>query len=117
MSQKTIVQSTYQAQFLDPIAFVQGEQVQLQQRDTQWPEFIWAIDIRGRSGWVHDSFIDVTAFPTISVRDYDARELSVEVGDEVEIIESLGGWHWCQNKFGIRGWIPDAAINQTRQGH
>jgi hypothetical protein len=39
-------------------------------------------------------------------RDYDATELSVEVGEKLTMGEEESGWAWCTNREGRRGWVP-----------
>ena len=46
----------------------------------------------------------------IVLRDYSARELAVQPGDEVEIEEVRHGWALVRNAQGDRGWIPKSHI-------
>lgn len=97
----------YRPKYVRPIAVKEGEQVVLGQRDVDWPEFIWATDARGRTGWVHQSRLDGDQV----LRDYDARELEANVGDEVRLIEQAGGWWWAENAIGEQGWLPDHVLS------
>jgi hypothetical protein len=97
----------YRPQHRDPIAFTAGERLVLGTRDTEWPEFLWATDPRGKSGWVHQDRLD----GDLAVRDYDARELSANAGDIVRLLEAAGGWWWAENIIGETGWLPDRDLD------
>jgi Variant SH3 domain/SH3 domain len=106
----------YATRHADPIAFAAGEAVVVGARDEEWPEFWWATDPRGRSGWVHRRFIAGTEGTTRAMQDYDARELDAAEGDIIELIEEAGGWWWSVDAHGRRGWLParDLEIQRDR---
>ncbi len=106
----------YARQHADPIVFRAGDVVLVGVRDEEWPEFWWATDPRGRSGWVHRQFIAGTEGMTTATRDYDACELDAAEGDIVELIEEAGGWWWSVDVHGQRGWLParDLEIQRDR---
>ena len=93
----------YRPQYADPIRFAAGEPLVLGKRDTEWPEFVWATDVAGRSGWVHQDRLDGTR----AARDYDARELHADAGARVRLIEAAGGWWWAEDERGLSGWLPE----------
>ncbi|MFY2763433.1 SH3 domain-containing protein [Arenimonas sp. MALMAid1274] len=97
----------YRRQHANPIAFQAGETLVLGIRDNDWPEFLWATDARGRSGWVHQDRLD----GNVAVRDYDARELDANAGDSVRLIEFAGGWWWAENEIGETGWLPERDLH------
>lgn len=96
----------YRTRYRNPITFKEGERVTPGLRDVDWPEFIWATDARGRSGWVHQDRLQ----GDLAVRDYDARELEANTGDAVRLIEAAGGWWWAENEIGECGWLPDHVL-------
>jgi len=100
------LKASYRARHRNPIAVVTGETVILGIRDVDWPEFIWATDPRGRSGWVHQSALQ----ENVATRDYDARELDANAGDSVRLVELLGGWWWAENEISERGWLPERVL-------
>jgi hypothetical protein len=99
--------TNHRARYRNPIAVTAGEKVVLGIRDVDWPEFIWATDARGRSGWVHQGYLDGDTVQ----RDYDARELEGNAGDSVRMIELAGGWWWVENEIGERGWLPERVLS------
>ncbi len=100
------LRADYRAKYRNPLAVSAGENVTPGIRDVDWPEFIWATDPRGRSGWIHQSCLE----GSVALRDYDACELDANAGDSVRLIELLGGWWWAENEIAERGWLPDRVL-------
>ena len=101
----------YRAQYANPIRFAQGEIVTLGERDTEWPAFIWAITQDGNAGWAPLDWLKPLGDGRAeALRDYSAQELDVDAGDEVVLHSELGGWWWCENQDGDRGWLPNESV-------
>jgi len=90
----------------DPLILAASEQVTLGENDTTWPRFVWCTTRQGKSGWVPAAYLDRQGTMGILLREYDATELSVDVGEELTILDKEGGWFWCANHDGQRGWVP-----------
>jgi len=101
----------YKPQYPDPIEFRAGESIQVGKRDTEWPEFVWATDPRGRSGWVHQDRLSAHAGLALATRGYSARELEAEAGARVQLLEEAGGWWWVEDERGRRGWLPAKTLS------
>jgi uncharacterized protein YgiM (DUF1202 family) len=52
------------------------------------------------------SYIDRKGDVAVALQDYDATELTVQVGQELEISDEEAGWYWCTDSEGESGWIP-----------
>ena len=96
----------YRKQYADPVRFARGETVLVGERDSDWSEFLWATDAGGRSGWVHQRYLDGDRGAAQATRDYDAIELDAKIGELVQLIDEAGGWWWCRNETGAQGWLP-----------
>lgn len=96
----------YRTRYHDPVGFARGETVTVGKRDDEWPQYFWAIDVRGRNGWVHQRFLEATSGVTRAARDYTACELDADAGETVRLLEEAGGWWWCENSAGAQGWLP-----------
>ena len=100
------VSRAYRSAYPEPIAGKAGDALELGGRDDQWPAFVWAKAASGREGWVPDAYLEITGSSGRLTRDYVARELTLEDGAVVEVLEETGGWAWCRSDDGELGWLP-----------
>ncbi|MBX9400187.1 peptide-binding protein [Lysobacter sp. BMK333-48F3] len=119
---RALVVAGYRAQYHDPIAFERGAVVRLGERDSEWPAFVWTTLDDGRAGWAPldwlrplDPAVD-GALRAQALRDYDARELDVEAGQRLRLIDELGGWWWAQREDGAQGWVPARNLGTIDDG-
>jgi hypothetical protein len=52
-----------------------------------------------------------------ALRDYDAMELSVEAGEEVECLAEAAGWYLVRAPDGREGWIPIESVEWRAATH
>jgi hypothetical protein len=91
----------------DTVRFVAGDALSIGHRDRQWTSYVWCTDQAGHGGWVPDSYIEMTGEREAkALREYDAAELTVGEGEELDVIEEAGGWLLCRTDRGITGWVP-----------
>jgi len=112
---RVIVVSAHAASYSDPVKVNAGARVILGKVDADNPEWRWCIGPDGKEGWIQRSFYtdaDEThgVLQAVIVRDYDAMELTVTPGAELEVIETAGGWHYCRAGDGRTGWVPIANV-------
>jgi len=74
--------------------------------------WVWAEDPEGRGGWVPLAWLDRTAEPWRLTRDFDALELSVAVGDVLEIRFAESGFVMAVDAAGRTGWVPDGVLER-----
>jgi hypothetical protein len=60
--------------------------------------------------WVPKDYLEYQGQTAVLVKDYNAKELSVGVGQRVAIEDSAAGWYWCLNQGGEEGWVPQKNI-------
>ena len=102
-----LVIRTYTVQYPDPIVLEIGDLVVLGSRDLDFPGWIWATaSVGGKSGWVPEEFLTIEGTVGRSLRDYSARELSVNEGNHVTVLQELLGWALTETAEGKRGWLP-----------
>lgn len=89
-----------------PILWRSGHAVSVGRRDDEWTEFLWCTDGSGQSAWVPESFLSRDGATAGLGHDYDSRELRVQVGEQLEALDAVGGWVWCRNRLGEFGWVP-----------
>ncbi len=100
------VVKSWRASYAAPIALRAGERLRLSGRSTLWEghRWLWAANDAGAEGWVPDDLPDAQS--GTARRDYSARELNCEIGEEVLLRRQSHGWAWCQNARGEQGWVP-----------
>src|SRR5262249_32011472 len=65
-----------------PIQVVPGQQVQVGQRNTEWPAFVFITTGNG-AGWVPESYLDTSSDPAEALTGYDTTELATTAGEEL----------------------------------
>lgn len=104
---KCQVISDYKSTFSDPLIIVKDEILTFSMKETEWKEWLWCINQFGKGGWVPEKFIErLNDKKYKALRDYNATELTVEIGEELVISDELSGWVWVTNKKGKSGWVP-----------
>jgi hypothetical protein len=102
----------YTKQYSNPIILKVGDVVFLGKEETEekWKGWIWAeLENQINAGWVPKQIIELSADGkrgTI-IKKYSAKELTVQINDQVELLETLNGCCWVKNnKTKEEGWIP-----------
>jgi hypothetical protein len=88
-----------------------GQQVQVGERDTTWPAFVFVTTADG-SGWVPARHIDTGADPPVMLEPYDTSELATEAGEMLTVLarDDPSGWTWVRNSRGAKGWVPSDSL-------
>ncbi|MBT1683991.1 hypothetical protein KK095_13030 [Curtobacterium flaccumfaciens pv. flaccumfaciens] len=94
-----------------PLVIRPGDLVQVGDRDTEWPAFVFVTTSQG-AGWVPARHIDIDGSVGIVRAGYDTTELPAVSGESVDVLEedSESGWCWCRNADGREGWIPHRVL-------
>ncbi len=74
--------------------------------DPDWEHWRWCTGPDGVQAWVPENYLEVRGATGVLTRDYDARELSVAVGETVVISEIVNGFGMAEKADGQRGWVP-----------
>lgn len=109
-----IVIKSYLKQYSDPIQIKVGDTVVLgkEETDKKWKGWIWA-EFKNNSGWIPMQIVSFSEDKKTGVilEDYSASELSIDLGDELQVLKSLNGWLWVKNlQTKEEGWIPSECI-------
>ena len=97
---------SYRSAYPDPLCLRQGERLRCERRQSEWPGWVWCSDTSGREGWVPEGWVKVEGDHCVLQRDYDATELTVEVGEDLAGVFEESGWAWVRNAQGAEGWVP-----------
>lgn len=111
IGKKCRAMSGYRSAYPDPLKLRSGEVVTIGEKRSEWNGWLWCKDENGKTGWVPENYIKRKGDMGKLLVNYDATELTVEKGEELEIIKEESGWLWCKNKNGNLGWIPKEKVN------
>lgn len=93
-----------------PLHLQSGDTVTTGPRDKSWPGWIWVTAGDGRGGYVPEDILESTG-PTAKVHTaFSARDLSVQLGEQVTALREVKGWLWCRNAAGEEGWLPEFVL-------
>ncbi|HEV8624318.1 MAG TPA: SH3 domain-containing protein [Acidimicrobiia bacterium] len=97
-----------------PIRVGIGEEVQIGERDSDWPEFVF-VTADGGSGWVPARHLDIEGDRGVVHTPYDTTELPTNVGDVLDVVveDEQSGWVWCQAASGDQGWVPLRTVTES----
>ena len=98
----------HKSEFNVPLMAKKGEIIEGQERETEWEGWLWACNNAGIQGWVPkvclESISESGKFQFLC--DYNARELTIDKGQEVIVLDEESGWAWARTTLGEEGWIP-----------
>ncbi|AZR33485.1 SH3 domain-containing protein [Xanthomonas vasicola] len=101
----------HRAAYANPVRFQVGQQVGVGVRDEEWPAFAWVTIDSGRAGWAPLAWLcPLGDGRAEALRDYDARELDAQTGEDVLLHHEHGGWWWSERADGTQGWLPAADL-------
>jgi uncharacterized protein YgiM (DUF1202 family) len=93
---------------LIPLIVKLGEVLEGEKRETEWEGWLWCKNSVGVFGWIPEAYLK--ALPEermyVATRDYNAKELPVDIGQEVMILEEESSWAWVKTARGDEGWVP-----------
>lgn len=111
LSYTATVTTAWQASYSRVLEGRAGERVQATGRVEIWHEtpgwaWRWCRDSHERGGWTPEALLQLDGDEAILLADYDARELTVDVGARLTVERELAGWARCHTTDGASGWVP-----------
>jgi hypothetical protein len=101
----------YQRPYPDPLAVSAGDEVLPDfDRHTDIKGWVWCTAGDGRSGWTPKAWLVQRGEAWRIDRDYDSTELTIEVGEELEVTTEESGFLWVTNTRGESGWVPSENV-------
>jgi hypothetical protein len=93
---------------LIPLIIKLGEVLEGEKRETEWEGWLWCKTSVGIFGWVPEAYLKALSEERkyIATRDYNARELSIDINHDVTILDEESSWAWVESAQGEKGWIP-----------
>ena len=99
----------YQSPYPHPINFHKGEVVQVGEEftdDPDWKDWVWCEGEHGKKAWAPKQYLKTEAGRGVFLNDYNARELSVTIGEVITVYEVINGFGMSEKQNGERGWVP-----------
>jgi len=90
----------------NPLILSAGETITIEDRESEWPGWVWGIHRSGVAGWIPKRILKQEGPIGYVTEDYDATELTVRVGTELTFSRVESGWLWCTTPEGKQGWVP-----------
>jgi hypothetical protein len=111
------VVETHVTSDLNPIRFRAGDTLGVGHHDQIWTEYVWGTDQAKRSGWVPDSYLEISpdGETAVALHDYDSTELSVGRKQILEVLDEVGGWYLCRTETGMSGWVPGSSVEPVQE--
>jgi hypothetical protein len=110
---QVIARISHQISERPPIQLAAGDEVEVGDRDTEWPEFVFVTAERG-AGWVPARHLSRSSGRAVVQIPYDTTELPTEVGDVLQVVaeDVPSGWLWCRSSSGREGWVPVKTVEK-----
>ena len=100
----------FHAEYPDHVILIAGITLTPIDKESEWPGWVWCVHESGVECWVPTAYLDQQGQAAVLVKDYNAKELSVTIGQQVSIGTSVSGWYWCLDQAGEEGWVPQKNI-------
>ncbi len=104
----------YESAYPEPLVLKAGDSVRIGEKKSEWSGWLWCTDSNGSARWIPASYVVRENDTGRMLRNYDATELSVTVGEELAVIRRESDWLWCTNKNGLSGWVPADNVQIAR---
>ena len=98
--------------YSDPISFKAGDVLEVGELDVEYEGWVRVTDPRGKEGWAPLAIIKKTVDRDvgIAVKDYSAKELTVDPGEELLIQYEHCQWCWVEHPIKGFGWVPKSCL-------
>ncbi|MFX1587945.1 MAG: SH3 domain-containing protein [Promethearchaeota archaeon] len=96
----------YHSAYPDPFIVNKGEILRIENKECEWPGWIWCVKNDGEGRWVPINHIELEETQAKFIKDYNSLELSVSTGQILTIEKESYGWIWVIDENNKTGWIP-----------
>jgi uncharacterized protein YgiM (DUF1202 family) len=97
----------YSVYYTNAIVMQSGDKMTISEKESEWAGWVWCThDSNGKSGWVPEKYVERQGDQATALVAYDAKELAVQVGEELTATREESGWVWCTNQQSESGWVP-----------
>jgi SAM-dependent methyltransferase len=98
--------TSHQASYTYALVVQPGEILDVKERETPWPGWLWCTNQSGVSAWLPQVYLERSGDQARALRRYSSLELSVTSGEILTGDEIVADWVWCSKEDGQQGWVP-----------
>jgi hypothetical protein len=106
---KAVVIKIHKADNSQPLVVKRGEIIEGKEKKTDWEGWLWCRTLHGIKGWIPKNYLQKYQNEPEHysvLRDYNARELTVNIGQSLLILDEESGWAYVKTASQEEGWIP-----------
>lgn len=108
----------HHSEYPEPITFSKGARLTVGEAydgPEGWDHWLLCAIPGQQAGWVPEQLLDVASDATAYAKeDYTARELNVQIGEQLSGSRIVNGWLWCESPSRAEsGWVPLANLEAT----
>jgi hypothetical protein len=82
--------------------------------DPDWAGWVWCQGQDGKAAWVPQVHLQVQGESGLFMTDYNAQELSVTVGELLQVHEIVNGFGMAEKRDGSHGWVPMKCLEPNK---
>ena len=94
------------ASFTYAMVASEGDVVSVGREDSEMPGWFWCKDSKSVEMWVPSTHLRIDETKGVFNQPYNSIELTVEVGDVVQLLGETLGWAECLDGKWRYGWVP-----------
>jgi hypothetical protein len=106
---KANVTKDHRSEYTTPFLVKAGSILIAEEKESEWEGWVWCRISDGAYRWYPEGYLkEISGKPGYFelFKDYNAKELPVQAGEEVTILFEESDWAWVINQNGDEGWIP-----------
>ncbi|MBP7866672.1 MAG: SH3 domain-containing protein [Acidobacteria bacterium] len=111
MPEKCTVTRSHRPDPGEPLVARAGDTLRVEERPTEWEGWLWSENPAGVTAWVPVAYLARDGDTARLTRDYSSRELDVDPGETLEVLEEESGWYVVRDARGRTGWVPVRATS------
>lgn len=98
----------HQGEISTPLTIEKNDIIEGEIRKTNWDGWLWCRNANGVFGWVPEPYLKQLPEDGkyMVIQDYNAFELSVDIGQELLILDKVSSWAWVRTIDHREGWVP-----------
>jgi hypothetical protein len=106
---KAVVIKDYQSEYTNSLIVKAGTIIITEEKESEWEGWVWCRTEKGIYRWYPVSYLRKLAGKSNQyklIRDYNPKELPVQIGEKVTIQFEESSWAWLVKQDGEAGWVP-----------